>query len=629
MASALPPRLQKSNSIKREGEKSSLQILMQMGFPKQRSEKALAATGDQGVQLASDWLLSHVSDPYLDTVAPREYILYLCPTGELQKQLMTFWEKSLSQCGWNSAHSYFPHMTLCRFFTVEDHKAGIVKQALKKLQYMLDRPPGKLKLDFFSQSNFIGLFVQEAYYKYLTEVTSHFVTEVKKSDIFVEHAKKQLHISLGYQHQLDQHDKLDKLAREIDLNADCKWEIRLYSRDARLGKYEVRKVVKAYKGSLDDELDLFMGDFIFMDPQEIEKSEDGWYNGCSWVSGMVGLFPGTYTQRTAQTWAWALHGAVSLNDNPEVCVNGACGTVDEVYDNLWDKSDLYAKVNKKRGSSKEEKSKEEKPKPVPRQLYVMRHGERLDFVFGRVWVEDCFDDKGNYIQKDLNMPKTVPKRAKTHMDFLKDAPLTTLGQMQAFLTGEALKSAGVKFDHVYVSPSLRCVQTIAGILKAMGQKDTILHIEPGIFEWLGWYQLGLPKWFTPPELKSHGFNIDVNYKQFVPITKFDLDESIEGYYRRSGETARHILKMHEKEGGNVLIMGHAGTLEVCTRQLFGKPFRSSSEFREICPQVPYCGLLKCQEDVSSKKWTPQLSPILPLTHGQNKKIDILKIMYPS
>ena len=81
--------------------------------------------------------------------------------------------------------------TLIIALKVEDHKAGIVRQALKKLQYMLDRPPGKLKLDFFSQSNFIGLFVQEAYYKYLTEVTSHFVTEVKKSGIYVCQCSRQ------------------------------------------------------------------------------------------------------------------------------------------------------------------------------------------------------------------------------------------------------------------------------------------------------------------------------------------------------------------------------------------------------------------------------------------------------
>ena len=36
--------------------------------------------------------------------------------------------------------------------------------------------------------------------------------------------------------------------------------------------------------------------------------------------------------------------SVPMNDIVAMEVNGACGTEDEVYDNLWDKSELYSKV---------------------------------------------------------------------------------------------------------------------------------------------------------------------------------------------------------------------------------------------------------------------------------------------
>ena len=59
-------------------------------------------------------------------------------------------------------------------------------------------------------------------------------------DAVVEpHNNKQLHITLAYKFMGDQLKKLEALASKIDLNKDTKWEIRLYSRDARFNGCEV------------------------------------------------------------------------------------------------------------------------------------------------------------------------------------------------------------------------------------------------------------------------------------------------------------------------------------------------------------------------------------------------------
>ena len=59
-----------------------------------------------------------MNDPTLDESVSRDYIIYLCPVGELQIALLHFWKRSLADCGWNRAHNIFPHVTLCSFFKV-------------------------------------------------------------------------------------------------------------------------------------------------------------------------------------------------------------------------------------------------------------------------------------------------------------------------------------------------------------------------------------------------------------------------------------------------------------------------------------------------------------------------------
>ncbi|XP_077311986.1 UBX domain-containing protein 1 [Lithobates pipiens] len=64
---------------------STLESLLEMGFPQTRAEKAVSATGNQGIESAMDWLMEHEDDPDIDEpVAPVEPIGPVEPTAPVE-----------------------------------------------------------------------------------------------------------------------------------------------------------------------------------------------------------------------------------------------------------------------------------------------------------------------------------------------------------------------------------------------------------------------------------------------------------------------------------------------------------------------------------------------------------------
>ncbi|KAH7945652.1 hypothetical protein HPB49_013562 [Dermacentor silvarum] len=693
---AAPPPRRNVSSRPHKQHLSPLQVLLQMGFPKHRAEKALAATGDRGVQLAADWLLAHVNDPTLDDSTPREYILYLCPVGPLLEQLQKFSLQSMLQCGRNGAHNYLPHITLCSFFQAPDDAIGHLSRALQHVVEKLKvELPESIKLEHYTSQTFLGLFVAEEYNDALKKLAVYFMREVSEFSIQVEPYLKALHITLAYQFQLEHYATLEKLSQAINTNAAACWELRLYSRDTRIKGCEVHKVLYSHVPKEPDELELLIGDFVYVSGEHLGAATDGWVEGTSWLTGATGFLPKNYIERTAESDAWTLHrynhtdtkkatlywqpserrsitivkdvfidslddgvlqrrpavAAAQAPPSPQVCPKVPVAPVApaspaaaapvvqpgppqaaerEEKVTTPPKEIIYENLGFLNQAAKQESTK---VSTSPRKLYVARHAERVDFTFG-AWLPICFDASGNYTRRDLNMPAVVPERKGGYMDYAKDSPLTNIGLYQATLTGNAMCESGVTFSHVFSSPSLRCIQTCTNILTALHFEDMLINVEPGLFEWLAWYPEGTPTWMTPAELKELGFHINLDYKPLIETEELKhKKESVDQYYMRSFYVAQNVLKRTAPEGGNVLLVGHAATLETCTRQLTGRKPRSATELVQLVHKIPYCGLCVAQEvpncgpqataegAAGGTGWALVAPPIPPLTHSANTRFD--------
>lgn len=67
-------------------------------------------------------------------------------------------------------------------------------------------------------------------------------------------------------------------------------------------------------------------------------------------------------------------------------------------------------------------------------LVIVRHGERVDALFGDNWFRQAFDQTGNYRRFHTNLPMNLPYR-QNFQDYVFDPPLTELGLLRSYRTG--------------------------------------------------------------------------------------------------------------------------------------------------------------------------------------------------
>ncbi|EPQ02077.1 Ubiquitin-associated and SH3 domain-containing protein B [Myotis brandtii] len=532
-------------------------------------------------------LFSHVGDPFLDDPLPREYVLYLRPTGPLAQKLSDFWQQSKQICGKNKAHNIFPHITLCQFFMCEDSKADALGEVL---QATVSRWRGKfsvpLPLELYTSSNFIGLFVEEASADVLKKFAADFAAEAaSKTEVHVEPHKKQLHVTLAYHFQASHLPTLEKLAQSIDVKLGCDWLAAIFSRDIRFANHETLQVIYPYTPQNDDELELVPGDFIFMSPVEQASTSEGWVYGTSLTTGGSGLLPENYITKADECSTWVFHSSYSiLNASSSNALPFGDGILDRrLYEDqgLGEMAPLTIVCQPSqplRASSQ--------PGPQKRCLFVCRHGERMDVVFGKYWLSQCFDAKGRYIRTNLNMPHSLPQRSGGFRDYEKDAPITVFGCMQARLVG-------------------------------LQQENHLkIRVEPGLFEWTKWVAGNtLPAWIPPSELAAANLSVDTTYRPHIPVSKLVVSESYDTYISRSFQVTKEIISECKSKGNNILIVAHASSLEACTCQLQGLSPQNSKDFVQMVRKIPYLGFCSCEELGETGIWQLRDPPILPLTHG--------------
>ncbi|CAF2390561.1 unnamed protein product [Rotaria sp. Silwood2] len=261
----------------------------------------------------------------------------------------------------------------------------------------------------------------------------------------------------------------------------------------------------------------------------------------------------------------------------------------DMEDEVNDESDNY---NSSYGSGNEGSD-------PPLRFIIIRHGERVDVMYGAGWTQRAFDRTGRYYPFEANMPPSLPHRANW-VDYDVDTPLTANGLAQSWNVGNVLARYNLPVTTCYSSPAFRSIQTANGILEGMNRNGQVpLRLELGLFECTSWYARSPINFMSDKELINGSYNIDTHYRS--QMSHLRLLENEYQYYDRSKETMKKIIRLHRKTGGTILLVGHAPSLEVLTRHLMkGQP--RPERLAELAGKVDFCSMTIIERESSSKPW---------------------------
>lgn len=269
---------------------------------------------------------------------------------------------------------------------------------------------------------------------------------------------------------------------------------------------------------------------------------------------------------------------------------------------------------------KENKQKNGGSESERRWIFSLRHGERIDLTYGS-WVPFCFDEQNKYIRKDLNLPLQLAERVGGQDSYTKDTPLTRIGCYQAYLVGEGMRLAGVRIRHVYASAAMRCVQTAQAFLEGLEADPSIkIRVEPGLFEYKMWHPKGLAPFMTHNEFIESGCNVDTDYKPYVDLD-VSTPETMDEFHQRNEFVMHSAYKDTEAEGGNIIFIGHASTLDSMWQGL-RKLGQDGAEFppynvNKNLVKVPYCGVAAMRD----KPWELVEPPCPPSINSSSARFD--------